>query len=93
LDADDGTGRTRGKRLAEVLVTAALKGDVRAIALVFDRVDGRAPATADDGGADDDIKAIREHLDPARFRRQEGACHDPEHGNRPRVVYDGRSAR
>jgi hypothetical protein len=41
LGADDGAGRTRGERLAEVLVSLALDGDVRAIREVFDRVDGK----------------------------------------------------
>src|SRR5437879_1349165 len=68
LDADDGTGKTRAERLAETLVTAAIGGDVRAIALVFDRVDGRAPMMAEGGEPEDDVKTLREHLDPGRFR-------------------------
>jgi hypothetical protein len=82
LGTDEGTGRTHGERLAEALVTAAIGGDVRATTLVFDRVDGRAPVTADAGGLEDDLETIRDYLDPARFRSQEGAWHDRENEKR-----------
>ena len=60
LDADDGEGRTKGDRLAETLVNLALAGNLRAIELVIDRVDGKAPPAGNhDNG---DALAFREFL-------------------------------
>ncbi|MFO0828427.1 MAG: DUF5681 domain-containing protein [Phycisphaerales bacterium] len=42
LEADADDGRPIADRLAETLVRAALTGDLRAIALIADRTEGRA---------------------------------------------------
>jgi hypothetical protein len=59
-------GMTVADAIARVLVNGALKGDVRLLAMVVDRLDGRVPdALVVSGSADAPIKVLVEYADPA----------------------------
>jgi hypothetical protein len=43
LDGEDKDGRPRAERFVEKLAEMAMAGDIRAIRMVLDRLDGKAP--------------------------------------------------